>query len=131
MPNPRYYLFDCITDGEKSYIKRYRLKKSTRTYAKQLEVGEKALQQMESCDTISAPFHLELWEECVIYMRRHDIRVQDIAYDMLVWRTTVHAWRNGKGDYDKLFRRLMDDKNGNRILEGVSPLPTNLDCEYQ
>ena len=106
---PRYYLFDYITEGERNYIKRYRAKKSTRAFAKQIGISQDKLKTLERNCEISKPFHVELWEECVIYMRRFDIKTEDIAKDMGVWRTTVFEWKNGRKNYDRLFRRLMND----------------------
>lgn len=96
-----YYLFKNLTIGEKRFVQRKRDRISLTPETKKLEEET----------TITNQIHLELWEECLVYMRRNDIMNKDIMNQMGVCKATVIYWKQGKKDYDRLFERLMDDKD--------------------
>ena len=98
-----YYLFDRITQGEVLYIKRKRTGRTLIEHAKESGCTLYSLKYQEQDDTIKSQPHLELWEECLIYMRRNDIYVSQIAEELDVTKQTVVAWRKGQKDYMKLF----------------------------
>lgn len=104
------YLFDTITDGEKRFIERKKLRRSIETHAKKTGHTIYSLTKLEQDGKIGEQVHLELWEECVIYMRRNNIETTKLANEMGVTRATLCHWKYGENNYDRLFERLMDDK---------------------